>query len=220
MIMPFMTAHRGLETCSTSLRTKDQYRLYYSDGYCLALGLTGDKVSGVMPLYYGMAVRCIATATLSTGEEVTYFGSDDGFVYRDSIGTSFNGNNIEAWIRLPFNHSKSPGVRKRYRRAYLEVKATGYSSVNINYDLGYANPDILAPAIAQDRALTGGGGYWDQFTWESFTWDSAVVENPSLSLDGTEKNISFIFYSNSAKYKSITLQGVRVSYTPLRLDRS
>ncbi len=220
MVMPYMVARRGLETASTSLRTKDQYRLYYADGTCLALGLTGDKVNGIVPLNYGLPVRCITTATLSNGAEVTYFGSDDGYVYRDSMGTSFNGKPIEAWIRLPFNHSKSPGVRKRYRRAYLEVKATGYSSVNISYDLGYANPDILAPAIAQDRALTGGGGYWDQFTWESFTWDSAVVENPSLSLDGTEKNISFIFYSNSAKYKSITLQGVRVSYTPLRLDRS
>jgi len=218
-VMPYMAARRGLETASTSLRTKDQYRIYYSDGTALALGLTGDKVSGILPLNYGMPVRCITTATLSNGSEVTYFGSDDGFVYRDNIGTSFNGNPIESWIRLPFNHMKSPGIRKRYRRAILEVKATGYCKINISYDMGYGNPEILAAQTSSDKALTGGGGYWDQFTWESFTWDSAIVENPSLSLDGVEKNISFIFYSKSAAYRSHTLQGVRVSFTPLRLER-
>lgn len=219
LVTPFIVARRGMELASTSLRTKDQYRLYYSDGTCLVVGLTGDKVTGIMPLNYGIPVRCIVTQTLSNGSEVTYFGSDDGYVYRDNIGTSFNGAVIEHWIRLPFNHMKSPGVRKRYRRAIFEVKAAGYSKVNISYDIGYGTPDVLAAQVQSDKTLTGGGGYWDQFTFDTFTWDSAVVENPNLSLDGVEKNISFIFYGRSAAYKSHTLQGVRVSYTPLRLER-
>ena len=42
-VMPFLIQRRGMETASTSLRTKDQYRLYFSDGYCLCLGLTGTR---------------------------------------------------------------------------------------------------------------------------------------------------------------------------------
>lgn len=219
-VTPYVNQRMGMETCSTTSHVKNQYRLYYSDGTCLATGLTGDTVNGTMPLNYGIPVRCIVTATLSTGSEVTYFGSDDGFVYQDSIGTSFNGKAIEAWIRMSFNHSKSPGIRKRYRRAYVEAKSVGYASININYDLGYATPNILAPAMTNNQIMTGGGNFWDQFTWDQFTWDSAFVEEPILALEGTEKNISFLFYSNSAMYKSITIQGVRVSYTPQRLDRS
>lgn len=218
-VTPFIVAHRGLEISSTSLRTKDQYRLYYSDGYCLCVGLTGDKDNGTMPLNYGKPVRCITTTTLSTGEEVTYFGSDDGYVYRDNIGTSHDGAPIEYWVRMPFNHSKSPQIRKRYRRAVLEVKATGFARVNMAYDLGYATPNINAAAALPDQVMTGGGGYWDQFTWEQFTWDSAVIEQPSIPLEGTEKNISFLFYGNRAQDKSFTLQGITTAFTVQRMAR-
>ena len=218
-VTPFIVARRGMEIASTSLRTKDQYRLYYSDGYCLCLGLTGDKVNGIMPLNYGKAVRCIVTTTLTTGEEVTYFGSDDGYVYRDNIGTSLDGSAIESWVRMSFNHSKSPQIRKRYRRAILEVKAEGYSRVNMSYDLGYATPNITAPSYPTDQLMTGGGGYWDQFTWDQFTWDAAVIEQPKISLEGTEKNISFLFYSNRTQDKSHTLQGLTVFFSLGRNER-
>jgi hypothetical protein len=218
-VTPFIVAHRGLEIASTSLRTKDQYRLYYSDGYCLCVGLTGDQTNGIMPLNYGKPVRCITTATLSTGEEVTYFGSDDGYIYRDNIGTSHDGAAIEAWVRLPFNHSKSPQIRKRYRRAVLEAKAAGYAKVNMGYDLGYSTPNINPAAILPDQTLTGGGGYWDQFTWDQFTWDSALIEQPKVSLEGTEKNIGFLFYTNRAQDKPITLQGMTIFFTPQRAER-
>jgi hypothetical protein len=217
-ILPFLTARRGMETASTSLRAKDQYRLYFSDGYAVSLGLTGDKISGAMPLNYGRPVRCITTTTLSNGREVTYFGSDDGYVYQDVIGTSFDGAAIESWCRLPFNHSKSPRIRKRYRKAIFEVKATGYAKVSATYDLGYGNPEIQAAAPIPDTVLSSAGGFWEQFNWDNFSWDSKMVTDASLSLDGTEKNISFLFYSNRAQDKSHTLQGITVLYTPQRME--
>lgn len=218
-VMPFLIQRRGLETASTSLRTKDQYRLYFSDGYCICLGLTGDKVNGAMPLNYGKAVRCIATTTLSTGEEVTYFGSDDGYVYRDNIGTSLDGSAVEAWVRLAFNHDKLPQIRKRYRRVCLEVRATGYAKVNMSYDLGYGNPNVSVPTAQQDQVMTGGGGYWDQFTWDQFTWDAALIEQPRIAIDGTERNIGLLFYANRAQDKQFTLQGVTLFFTPQRSER-
>ena len=41
-----------------------------------------------MPLDYGMPVRTMWNGKLSTGEEVTYFTSDDGYVCQDNTGTS------------------------------------------------------------------------------------------------------------------------------------
>ncbi len=218
MIQPLITRKFGLEVSSVSLKGKNQYRLYFSDGTGLAVGLTGDKVSGIMPLNYGIAVRCITTDTLSSGTEVTYFGSDDGYVYRDNVGTSFDGQTIEAWVRPVFNHSKSPLVRKRYRRAVFEVSAEGFSSCSVGYDIGYGTSDVLAPVQVTSNQISS-GGYWDQFTWDQFTWDSQYVSNVNISLDGTEKNISFLFYSNRAQDKPHTVQGVNLIYTPRRLDR-
>lgn len=218
LVQPLITAKRGLEIASTSSKTKNQYRLYFSDGTGLVVGLTGDKISGLLPLNYSKPVRCIETATLSNGDEAAYFGSDDGYVYRDSVGTSFDGAPIEAWIRPAFNHSKSPQVRKRYRRAIFEVRADGYSQVDVGFDLGYGTPDVLPPRTTTSNQILS-GGYWDQFTWDRFTWDAQLVSAVNVSLDGTEKNISFLFYSNRAQDRSHTVQGITLVYSPRRLDR-
>jgi hypothetical protein len=217
-VQPWLMAKRGMETCSTSLRAKDQYRLYFNDGTGLVMGLTGDKPNGIMPLNYGMVVRCMTSATFTTGIEYTFFGSDDGYVYLDNTGTSFDGNTIEAWIRLTFNNSKSPRVRKRYRRAVFEIKPYGLSKVDINYDLGYGTPDVMVP-VGQNLNAIYGGGYWDQFTWDHFTWDAKVYGDISMSLTGTEKNISFIFYSNRAQDTKHVVSGITIHTTPQRIER-
>jgi hypothetical protein len=219
MIQPLITKKRGLELASNAIRTKNQYRVYFSDGTAIAVGLTGDSISGLMPLNYAMVVRCICTTTLSTGSEVTYFGSDDGYIYQDNVGTSQDGAKIEAWCRLPFNNNKSPRIRKRFVRAVFEIAVDSLSSVNISYDFGYGNPDVMPSAPTSDQVLSGAGGYWDQLTWDQFTWDSQIVSNPSISINGTEKNISLMFYSNRAQDGSHTLQGVTLMTLPRRLER-
>lgn len=219
VIQPLITQKKGLEIASTAIKSTNQYRVFFSDNTALAVGLTGDKVSAIMPLNYGMPVRCIVTTTLSTGQEVTYFGSDDGYVYQDNVGTSQNGNPIEAWLRLPFNHSKSPQVLKTYKRAILEGVVRAYCELNISFDLGYGSPDVLPSAPVADTALTGGGGYWDQFIWDQFTWDAAIINAPSIKLFGTETNISLLFYSNRAQDQPHTLQGITIVYSPRRLKR-
>ena len=219
LVQTLITAKRGLETASTTSRTKNQYRVFYSDGTGIVIGLTGDDISGVMPLNYGRVVRCVTTQNLASGVEITYFGSDSGYVYQDMTGTSFDGSTIEAWVRPVFNHLKSPRIRKRFRRATFELKASDYAQVNILADLGYATNDVLPSALRADSVLMGSGGYWDQFTWDAFTWDAAYLSTPSISIEGTEKNISFLFYSNRAQDKSHTLQGVALSYSMRRAER-
>ena len=219
MIQPLITKKRGLECASNTIRTKNQYRVYFTDGSALAVGITGDMPSGITVIDYGIPVRCICSTTMSDGSEVTMFGSDDGYVYQDNIGTSQDGNAIEAWIRLPFNNNKSPLIRKRFRKAIFEISIDGYSSVNISYDLGYASPDILPSAPAADTPFSGNGGYWEQFTWDSFTWDSAFISQPFIRIDGTEKNISLLFYSDRAQDLAHTVSGVTLLSTMRILER-
>lgn len=220
LVQSFLDTKQGLECASTTLMAKNQYRLYFNDGTGLIVGLTGEKVTGILPINYGRLVNCICTAKLTTGAEVTYYGSDDGFVYQDSIGTSFDGDPIESWLRPAFNNLQSPMVRKQFRAAAFEAKCDGFSKVNISYDIGYGTPLTSPAAVQQDQDILGAGGYWDQFTWDEFTWDSPVVSNARISIDGTETNISFLFYSNRAQDDSHTVQGVNLLYTPRRLVRS
>jgi hypothetical protein len=218
LIQPYLVTKRGLEQCSSSSREKGQYRLYFSDNTALVIGFTGDEVNGMTSLDYGRPVRCVVTQTLSSGREVTFFGSDDGYVYQDNTGTSFDGQPIEAFIRTTFNHLKSPRVRKKFRRAIFEALSNGYANVKVSYELGYGSLGVASSDIS-DYQMMGQGGYWDQFTYESFTWDQPFINEQSISLDGTEKNISFLFYSNRAQDVSHTFQGVSVHYTPQLLQR-
>jgi hypothetical protein len=219
LVQPLLEQKQGLQCASVTLKAKNQYRLFFTDGTGLVFGLTGEQLSGILPLNYGMPVRCAWTATLSTGEEVCFFGSDDGYVYKDNVGTSFDGEPIEAWIRPVFNNLKSPRVRKQYRSAVLEASCDGYAEINLSYDLGYASSDLAPVAIQQDQAIGGGGGYWEQFTWEAFTWDAPVVAEPRISIDGTENNISLLVYSNRAQDDSHVIEGANLLYTPRRLTR-
>jgi hypothetical protein len=219
MIQPLITLKRGLECASNTLRTKNQYRVYFTDNSALVVGITGDMPSGITVIDYGMPVRCICTTTMSDGSEVTMFGSDNGYVYQDNIGTSQDGNAIEAWVRLPFNNDKSPLIRKRFRKAIFEMSVEGYASVNISYDLGYGSQDILPSAPAADTPFSGNGGYWEQFTWDSFTWDSAFISQPFIHIDGTEKNISLLFYSDRSQDLAHTVSGVTLLSTMRILER-
>jgi hypothetical protein len=214
-----MNLKRGKQIASSVSKANDEYRLYFNDGTAISIGLTGDKISGIMPLNFGSrVVRCTYIGQTSTGEEVSYFGSDDGYVYRDGQGTSFDGDAIESWIRPVFNNLQSPRIRKQYRRAVFEVKTEGYAEVSIGYDLGYATPNV-SQGVNSPLTLIGTGGYWDQVMWDNFIWSTQTVNTPDLSLDGTETNISFLFYSKRAQDESHTVQGVNLAYTPRRLSR-
>ncbi len=70
----------------------------------------------------------------------------NGYVYQDGVGTSQDGNPIEAWCRLPFNNERSPRYRKRWRRAVFDMTVDTYSMLNIGYDLGYGNPMVQPSA--------------------------------------------------------------------------
>ena len=66
---------------------------------------------------------------------------------------------------------------------------------------------MSVPTAQADQVMTGGGGYWDQFTWDQFTWDAALIEQPRIAIDGTERNIGPLFYANRALGQAIHAPG-------------
>ena len=219
LIQPTITTLQGLQICSTTIRDKNQYRVFFTDGTCLVVGLTGDRVSGITVLAYEDPPLCICTAQMTDGTEVTMFGSDTGYIYQDDSGTSFDGEPIEHWIRLPFNTLKSPRLRKRYRAAVLEIKCDGYMQFNVTYDLGYGTYDVEQGVGATAREVVAAGGYWDQFVWDEFTFDSQAIANPRIALDGIEKNISLLFYGSRDQDDPFTIQGVTMLTSKTRQER-
>lgn len=224
LVQPFITRRAGHAVASSVLRSQNQYRLYFDDGYALAFQIENRENKGVMPIYYPNPVTTICSGEYSTGEEVVFFGSDDGMVYQAEKGTSFDGADIECWVRLAFNPEKSPRVRKRWRRMVSDVRVPGYAELNFTYEMDYGDYG-LSPAITQTSEIVqtastpGGGGFWDQFSWDEFTWDSELISPPRFDLTGTGKNISLLFYNYDDITEPFTMQGITLHYSPRRTER-
>jgi hypothetical protein len=173
-----------------------------------------------MPIEYTASPWVYCVGNKADGREYCFFGDfTSGYVYQDNVGTSHDGAAYTSFLRLPFNHCGSPQYRKRFRRAILDMVADTYGEINVSYDLSANDPTGTELGATTTLEVLGEGGYWDQFTWDQFTWDAPVVSQPAVKLDGTEKSISLLFYTNSAEFGSHALQGLHLNFTVRRIER-
>ncbi len=211
---------RPLAIASTVYRSRNQYRIYGSDGTGLIMTVEGRKVVGVMPFEYPVDVTCACAGEDSTGKDVVFFGASNGMVYQADKGSSFDGEVIEAYLRMPFNSIKSPRTRKAYRKCVMEMSAVNYSSFRFNPEFSYGDED-LASHRNQTAEVQGAGAYWDAATsiWETFVWDGRLIQSPEFGIEGTGTNLSLVFYNSSEIDLGHTLQGAIIHYTPRRIQR-
>lgn len=214
-------AMRSVAVASSVYRTKNQYRLYGSDatGICMTYNMGRYGLQYQFTQFkYGVNVACAWTGEDSTGKDVVFFGSDAGMVYQADKGSSFDGEDIEAYVFLPFNNSKSPTVLKTYRKATIEMTTVAYASLRYNPLFSYGDSTIQEH-LAKTVENPGAGGYWDLANWDAFYWDADIVPNPSLTISGDGVNMSMTIYSKSDIDLGHKLDGITIHYTPRRLVR-
>ena len=220
-IQKVINSMHSVAAASSVYRSKNQYRLYGSDGtgICMTVSVGRNGLEYYFTEFlYPKNVACTCSGEDSTGKDVVFFGSTLGMVYQADKGSSFDGEDIEAYIWLPFNHSKSPEVLKTYRKVTIEMTAIEYAILRINPEFSYGDTDIQSH-IAETKEIVGIGGYWDLADWDEFYYDTKVVSNPSISISGDGTNLSFIIYSKTDIDLGHKLDGVLVQYTPRRLVR-
>lgn len=220
-IQTLIDAMRIVLTASSVSKTTNQIRFYGSDGTGIAMAATSG-FKGIEHEFtsfkYPINVNCAVSGEDANGKDVVFLGGDDGMVYQADKGTSFDGVDIEAFIRLPFNHSKSPSVIKQYRKAILEMSANGYSEIRIHPDFSYGNADISQHQL-ESSVIQGTGGVYDVSYYEACYYDSQVIASPEMQISGSGTNMSLVFYCKSQIDQGHTLHGVTIHYTPRRLKR-
>jgi hypothetical protein len=214
-VRPFIEARATGAVDSCIVRLRDQYRLMFDDRYALHITLQNGKFMGAMPIQYAHSMVCLASFESNSGEEFIYAGDTDGFVYRMERGTSFDGEEIIAYMNLAFTFMKNPRLRKRYRKAVYEITGTGYSELQASYELGYTSSEI-SQGVASSISTPFGNVYWDSFVWDSFYFDGRTLLPAEQTLDGTAENISLILRSTSAIFKPFTVNSAIIHYTPRR----
>lgn len=217
-IQPFITDKIGMATASCIVRKKNQYRLFFSDGNAVFASFGDGKLLGMTIMTYPHDVACISSLEGASQREEIYFGSTDGYVRQAEIGTSFDGEVINWFGNLTFNHFSSPRLLKTFRKAALEVTGLGYAEFNLSSSIGYASPEFAAQ-VTQMLATSGSPFNWDFFTWDQFIWDGLALSPTEGDLYGTAENISLLVSGASDAFPSITLNSAIIHFTPRRLKR-
>lgn len=217
-INPFIIQERSRVSSSCLVRAKSQYRLFFNDGFGLHVSFINGKVLGMMPVNYGVAMRGVCSQKNSGNDELIFAGSDAGYVYQLEKGTSFDGQPILAYMNLAFASFKSPRNRKRWRKAALEVRGSGYLEYAVSFDLSWANPDVApTPGYTASAALSQ--SFWDQFTWDQFFWDGVNNAPTEIPLDGTGENIGLKVYSNSDAFAPFNVASAIIHFSMRRQMR-
>lgn len=214
-LRPFIQSHRGQATASGVQREKSQYRVWYGDGYGLYVTINNGALLGSMPVYYPNPVKCWTEGESSGGAEVSFFGSDNGYVYQMETGPDFDGVAIPAYVRLNFNAEGNARVLKRYRRASLEITGSGYAGFDFGFLLGYESTDIGQPGQVA-YSVPFSGAFWDSFTWDAFIWDGRTLAPSEVDCNGTAENIAVVVNSQSRLNQPFTINSVTLHYSPRR----
>lgn len=225
-VQPIIDAMRQVVVCSSVYKTRNQYRLYGSDGsgVVMTISISMGSLGGTLTKFsfttfqYPVNITCSWSGEDANGKDVVFLGASNGMVYQADKGSSFDGEEIEAYLRFPFNHSKSPNTIKSYRRAQIEMTAVGYSAIRFHPEFSYGDQDVATHPLSTSE-VQGEGGYYDVDSYETIFYDAASVASPEFSIAGDGKNMGLIAYSKSAIDLGHSLQGVVLSYTPRRIQR-
>jgi hypothetical protein len=204
-------------TATVVNRNLTRMRMFFTDGSALSITPVQDALTFMPIQYTGKTVRCAVDANMA-GVNRTFFGSDDGFIYEADVGRSFDGVAIEAWLKLAFNHVGGPLLKKRFRKATIEVKPSSAMTLSIQGEYSLGDIDIgNTPLLTQ--TINGAGGVWDLSGWDQAYYDAPSQGLQGIRLDGVGTSLSLTFAGNTSTELPHLLQSVTTSFTPRRLER-
>lgn len=223
-IKPLMDEYSRRIVASRIARTKFQYRLYADDGLRLtATFLSPEAVIQPKDVVfttqrYPHAPVCVAHGDMLDGSEGMFFGTADGYVMREDVGVSFDGQEIYALARLHFNHLKSPAAVKRYRKLDVEMDSPNRVTLYFRQRFDYADGEYsTGPSVPVESAGTGGA--WDASQWDRFYWSLPSTTRAEANIDGVGRNMGLLIYHVSNFDEPFTLQGLLLQYSQLGMRR-
>lgn len=217
-VRPFVLFRRSKAIGSCISRHKDQYRIFFDDGFALHITMSNSNVAGIMPVRHAHTFACVESAETDLGDEFILAGGTDGYVYRFEKGTSFDGDPISAYLNLAFAYQKGPRIKKKFRKAAWEFSGQGYAELEMSYSLAYASDEIANP-VSEYIDSPSRPVFWDSFVWDSFFWDGRSLAPMIQQLGGSGENISLILRCTSDAYPSFTVHSSTIHYTPRRALR-
>ena len=176
----------GVETTDESVvnsvvvRNKNQYRLFFADGYVLTLTYVGpekEPQNTIQQYWFAsdrkqyMRVYATASGVSTRGQDHAFVSAEErpdrprttavltpyiDYVYELDRGRSFDGGEIESFFTLTHNFSQQqsmPMAVKRYNGIHMHGTGAGYSSLRVSRAVNYELLDD--PVLPYEDAYFG-----------------------------------------------------------------
>lgn len=215
-----LDAKRAMVVASRMAFGNNQYRLYFTDGSVLRMTLMAGggpqamSPSNVSPtLSQYDAIPSTVFQGLIDGEERMFFGTADGKVMEEDVGTSFDGEAIDYVLRLPFNHLKAPGIEKLFHK--LEMEMAGGTALTINFRQVFDYDDSTFATGGDSIPFLGTGSLFDVGAFNDMVFDRGEMYRAEADIDGQGRNIALLIWASSDFSEPVTLQGLLLYFTLL-----
>lgn len=218
-IASVLNAHRAFASASSVNRAYSQYRVFFSDGYGVFSTIANSELVGHGVVQYPDPVLCAWDGEWNDGRPVSVFGTSSGHVMQNDIGTSFDGDFINAYFITNINITKQLRIHKRFRRCVLEVQGEHYSEFSVGYNFDWASSEVTQHLFSNTGVELSGTAAWDSFYWDNFFWDGRNISPAYLELNGSGENVQLIVSSNSDFVAEFAVNSAILHYTLRRGKR-
>jgi hypothetical protein len=224
MVQPLLDSWLSTKTLigATISRTKNQYRLYFSDGTGIALTQDALYVDQKLPAFstfkYGKTISCIASVDDDSSAEISLFGDSSGFVYREFTGITFDGAAIPALMVTPFLSLGSKVARKAFKKIGFDISNSSPGDIQLSYCLSDGQAHTSKQPYDSVTTATPAQA-WSETSWAGETVTIPIVDEKIISVDGTGHNIAVAISSNSTAMQPFLLSSFIFHFLPRRANR-
>lgn len=177
---------------SSISKRKGQYRVWFDNRTGLYM-----SANGITQVEYPDQVAVAHASEFASGEEALLIGDDAGKVYRLDSGTTFNGTDIRSFLTLAYTDLGEPSIRKRFRRAFWDIRSGSEARIWIQPDFDYGDRDTGRPRREPIDYMLG-GGLWNVANWGEFNWSVPWLGQAPIDVTGTGTSVNFALFSEDA----------------------
>jgi len=206
---------------SLVIRDKSQYRLWYVKSNIAETqnqGILGALKQGETGLVWeyadllGIKPSYAASGYLGKVEYFLHGGWDDGIIYRQEQGSTFNGAAIDARFRTPDYSFGDMGVRKMVKRVALNLVFEGSVSPDLGMDYDYGSSAVPQPAVISVDTPTWVGIYGTG-VYGAAVYTSNAIASIRNWVVGSGFLVAFSLNENDTN-NPFTIQGFQIEVVP------
>jgi hypothetical protein len=220
-ILKDVAANSGFSITSAVLRSKSQYRLFYStntESPSVAKGIVGTLTSNGFAWSETVGIQALGIISDldSDGIEQIYHGDKDGYIYNHTAGTSFynagEATNISSVYQTPDFDFGDVGTRKtlKYARVSFSPEGEVLPSFRVRYD--YEDPAIPQPEPFAISTISL-PAIFGTAVLGAVTFGATSDPMERITLEGSGHTCSFRISSDDQK-PSYAVNGIYIDYMP------